>query len=55
VAVAGRVEGGADAYAAAIALDSLGADPRRHVRALLRTAGARAARVAQGWAGPAQV
>jgi glycerate kinase len=55
IAVAGRVDGGEDAYAAAIALDSLGADPRRHVRTLLRIAGARAARVAQARAGLAQV
>lgn len=42
VAVCGTVAGGEDLFAATIALDRLGEDPRRHARALLRLAATRA-------------
>ena len=42
VAVCGTVEGGGEDFDAVIALDRIGREPRRHVRALLRLAGARA-------------
>jgi glycerate kinase len=42
VAVCGTVAGGEDLFAATIALDRLGDDPRRHTRALLRLAATRA-------------
>jgi glycerate kinase len=45
VAVCGSVGGGTELFAATIALDQLGADPRRHVRGLLRQAGAAAVRL----------
>jgi glycerate kinase len=46
VAVCGTVAGGEEGFAATIALDQLGADPRRHVRRLLRIAGRHAAALA---------
>ncbi len=42
IAVGGSVAGGADIFTSTIALDQLGEHPRRHVRALLRQAGAKA-------------
>jgi glycerate kinase len=45
VAVCGTVAGGSELFSAAIGLDQLGEDPRRHVRALLRQAGAQAVRM----------
>jgi glycerate kinase len=45
IAVCGTVVGGRDLFTAVIALDQLGEDPRRHVRALLREAGAQAVRL----------
>ena len=44
VAVCGSVDGGEELFDGTIALDRLGADPRRHVRSLLRVAGSRAQR-----------
>lgn len=44
VAVCGTVAAGEELFTATIALDRLGPDPRRHVRSLLRRAGAAAAR-----------
>ncbi|MDQ6855744.1 MAG: glycerate kinase, partial [Candidatus Dormibacteraeota bacterium] len=44
IAVCGSVAGGSELFTAAIALDQLGEDSRRHVRALLRVAGAQAVR-----------
>lgn len=43
IAVCGSVSGGGELFTSTIALDRLGDDPRRRVRALLRLAGARAA------------
>jgi glycerate 2-kinase len=42
IAVCGTVAGGGELFAATIALDQLGEDPRRRVRSLLRRAGAQA-------------
>ena len=42
IAVCGSVAGGSELFAATIALDQLGHDPRKRVRALLRLAGAQA-------------
>jgi glycerate 2-kinase len=44
IAVAGSVVGGSEGFTGTIALGELGTDPRRHARALLRAAGARAVR-----------
>jgi glycerate 2-kinase len=54
VAVAGSADGGASDFAAVVTLDSFGPDPRRHVRALLRAGGERAARLAASSAAPGQ-
>lgn len=51
VAVCGSVSGGEELFSATIALDRLGDDPRRRVRALLRVAGAQAAAI-PGRSGP---
>jgi glycerate kinase len=47
IAVCGTVAGGGELFAATIALDQLGDDPRRRVRSLLRIAGAQAVRLVQ--------
>jgi glycerate kinase len=55
VAVCGSVSGGDELFSATIALDRLGADPRRRVRALLRVAGARAAAITSRPGPPVQL
>jgi glycerate kinase len=54
IAIAGSVTAGAGDFSAAISLEALGADPRRHVRALLRAAGKEAVRRADGFRAGAQ-